>query len=322
MSVDSLRRISFPDDFFQDEVRDGFFIEHKMKCAWAAQMEVLMEIDRICRKHGIQYFADSGTLLGAVRHKGFIPWDDDIDIAMLRDDYRRFFCIVRQELPEGWVSLEMDDEYDELFGRVANSRIYDSGKERLLRFHGCPYAVGVDVFPIDYVPPVKGEEEIWYLISKYLFELMRNIRIFGEANILENIERDLQVMEEMCQVKFERNGNLERQIKELLNDMIQMYPSNGAKELEYIVYDLKNEGQRYKYKREWYAGSIQAPFENIMIPIPVGYAEVLRVLYGNDYMTPKREDTHEYPFYKKQDIQLEEMRKGLGIFGKGSGRIG
>ncbi len=237
MSADSLRRISFPDVFFQEEVRDGFFIEHKMKCAWAAQMEVLMEIDRICGKYGIRYFADSGTLLGAVRHKGFIPWDDDIDIAMLRDDYQRFFGIVRWELPEGWVTLEMDDEYDELFGRVANSRIYDSGKEHLFRFHGCPYAVGVDVFPIDYVPPVKEEEEIWYLISKYLFELVRNIHIFGEANILEKIEPDLQVMEEMCRVKFERNGTLEMQIKKLLNNMIQMYSSNGGEELEYIVYD-------------------------------------------------------------------------------------
>lgn len=299
MSADSLRRISFPDVFFQEEVRDGFFIEHKMKCAWAAQMEVLMEIDRICGKYGIRYFADSGTLLGAVRHKGFIPWDDDIDIAMLRDDYQRFFGIVRWELPEGWVTLEMDDEYDELFGRVANSRIYDSGKEHLFRFHGCPYAVGVDVFPIDYVPPVKEEEEIWYLISKYLFELVRNIHIFGEANILEKIEPDLQVMEEMCRVKFERNGTLEMQIKKLLNNMIQMYSSNGGEELEYIVYDLKNEGQRYKYKREWYAETIQAPFENIMIPIPAGYAEILRVLYGDDYMTPMRENTHEYPFYKK-----------------------
>lgn len=301
MSADSLRRISFPDVFFQEEVRDGFFIEHKMKCAWAAQMEVLMEIDRICGKYGIRYFADSGTLLGAVRHKGFIPWDDDIDIAMLRDDYQRFFGIVRWELPEGWVTLEMDDEYDELFGRVANSRIYDSGKEHLFRFHGCPYAVGVDVFPIDYVPPVKEEEEIWYLISKYLFELVRNIHIFGEANILEKIEPDLQVMEEMCRVKFERNGTLEMQIKKLLNNMIQMYSSNGGEELEYIVYDLKNEGQRYKYKREW-------------------YAEILRVLYGDDYMTPMRENTHEYPFYKKQDIQLEEMRKKIWTSDK-EGRV-
>ena len=314
-TCDGSRRISFPNEFFQDEIRNGFFVEHKMKCAWAAQMEVLAEIDRICRKRGIRYFADSGTLLGAVRHKGFIPWDDDIDIAMLRDDYRKFFAIARQELPESWVVLEMDDEYDELFGRVANSRIYDSGEERLFRFHGCPYVVGVDIFPIDYVPPVREEEEIWYLISKYLFELMRNMKTFGEVNIRESIEPDLQVMEEMCRKKFDRNGNLERQVRELLNEMVQMYPSDGAEELEYIILDLKNKEQRLKYKPEWYAKSIDVPFENIMVPIPIGYTEVLRVLFGDDYMVPKREESHEYPFYKKQDIQLEEMRKNLGNSG-------
>lgn len=306
---DGSPRIRFSDDFFQDEIRNGFFVEHKMKCAWAAQMEVLVEIGRICRRHRIQYFADCGTLLGAVRHKGFIPWDDDIDLAMLRDDYRKFFAIARQELPEDWIVLEMDEEYDELFGRVANSSIYDSGEERLFHFHGCPYVVGVDIFPIDYVPPVKEEEEVWYFISKYLFELMRNMKRFGEMNIRDSIEPGLQMMEEMCRVKFDRNGNLERQVRELLNTIVQMYPSRDAEELEYIIWDLKNKEQRYKYKPEWYAKSIDVPFENIMIPIPIGYTEVLRVLFGDDYMVPVRESSHDYPFYKKQDIQLEEMRK-------------
>lgn len=309
-------RISFPDDFFQDEVRDGFFVEHKMKCAWAAQMEVLAEIDRICKKYGIRYFADSGTLLGAVRHKGFIPWDDDIDIAMLRNDYRKFFSIVRAEMPEGWAALEMDEEYDELFGRVVNSGIYDSGQERLIRFHGCPYAVGVDIFPIDYVPPVKAEEEIWYLISQYLFELIQNLKTLGEDNIREKIEPDLQVMEEMCRVKFDRSGNLERQIRELLNRMVQMYPGDDAEELEYIILDLAKKEKRYKYKPEWYAESIDVPFENIRIPIPAGYVEVLRVLFGDDYMIPQKGGAdHDYPFYRKQDIQLEEMRKNEGNSG-------
>ena len=61
--------LDFPEEYFEDEVREGFLVECKMKCAWAAQLEVLKEIDRICTKHGIRYFADSGTLLGAVRLK-------------------------------------------------------------------------------------------------------------------------------------------------------------------------------------------------------------------------------------------------------------
>ena len=72
----------FDSAFFREEEREGFLIASKMKHAWAAQMEVLKDIETVCEKHGLQYFAAFGTLLGAVRHQGFIPWDDDMDIFM------------------------------------------------------------------------------------------------------------------------------------------------------------------------------------------------------------------------------------------------
>ena len=67
-------------DFFRDEVRNGFYIPTAIKQAWVCSLDVLAEIDRICTAHNITYYADWGTLLGAVRHGGFIPWDDDLDI--------------------------------------------------------------------------------------------------------------------------------------------------------------------------------------------------------------------------------------------------
>ncbi|MBQ3787039.1 MAG: LicD family protein, partial [Lachnospiraceae bacterium] len=88
-------------EFFRDEVRNGFYIPTAIKQAWACILDVLKEIDDICRRHDIRYFADWGTLLGTVRHGGFIPWDDDLDICMLRDDYVRFRQVADAELPEG-----------------------------------------------------------------------------------------------------------------------------------------------------------------------------------------------------------------------------
>ena len=180
MRTDNLKGIYFLDEFFQDEVREGFLVEQKMKCAWAAQMEVLKEIDRICKENGIQYFADSGTLLGAVRHKGFIPWDDDIDIAMPRDDYRKFFSIALKELPKGWRFTNGSEGGWAAYGRVVNGEAYDRGRtERMLHFHGCPYVVGVDIFPLDYVPPVKEEEEAWHLLLEYLWALANELKKSG-----------------------------------------------------------------------------------------------------------------------------------------------
>ena len=76
MSIQCLAQ--YPESYFEGEERNGFYIEPMMKRAWAAQIEVLLEVQKVCEKNEIQYFAEYGTMLGAVRHKGFIPWDDDI----------------------------------------------------------------------------------------------------------------------------------------------------------------------------------------------------------------------------------------------------
>ena len=89
-------------DYLRDEVRSGFYIPTAIKQAWATQLLILKEIDRICQKHNIKYFADWGTLLGTVRHGGYVPWDDDMDICMLREDYIKFTKICMSELPEGY----------------------------------------------------------------------------------------------------------------------------------------------------------------------------------------------------------------------------
>ena len=97
--------MQFPHSYFEDEVKEGFYIPGMMKCAWAAQIEVLEDVNRVCKKNNISYFVTYGTLLGAVRHRGFIPWDDDIDICMPRSDYNRFMAIAKKELPEGYEIL-------------------------------------------------------------------------------------------------------------------------------------------------------------------------------------------------------------------------
>lgn len=301
------QRISFPSDFFKGEVRECFWVEQKMKCAWAAQLEVLAEIDRICKKYGIRYFADSGTLLGAVRHKGFIPWDDDVDISMLRDEYNKFFHVTPKELPAGWRILDLNHGSEQLFGRITNGDTFDSRAKHLFEFHGCPYVVGVDIFPIDYVPKVKEEEDIWYLTLKYLYGVTCQLRTNNED--VMNLEEELEKIEEICNVNINRAEKIDIQLTKLMDKMLQIYGKEDAGALELAACDLRREW-RYRYPINSYEQSINLPFENITIPVPIGYKDVLTALFGENYMMPiQGKAGHEYPFYKKQDIELEEMRK-------------
>ena len=82
--------MAFFEDLHNDEIRDGFLVMADRKKCWNMQLEIWQEIDRICRKHNIKYYAIYGTLLGAVRHKGFIPWDDDMDLCILRPESNIF----------------------------------------------------------------------------------------------------------------------------------------------------------------------------------------------------------------------------------------
>ena len=88
--------------------------ELNLRDAQIIMLNILKEIDKICKKHNLIYFLDGGTLLGAVRHKGFIPWDDDVDIGMPREDYRKFLKIAQKELPDYLFlqTFETDKYYD------------------------------------------------------------------------------------------------------------------------------------------------------------------------------------------------------------------
>ena len=146
-----LTSLDFPLSYFQGEVREGFYISTMMKRYFASQLKVLSLVAQICEKYNIAWYADCGTLIGAVRHGGFVPWDDDLDICMLRDDWERFFEIAAKELPEGFqvLTIDREPEYEQLIGRIVNAHSIDIGPERMRDFFGCPYTVGIDIFPLD-----------------------------------------------------------------------------------------------------------------------------------------------------------------------------
>ena len=295
------QKLVFEEGYFDDEEREGFLVESMMKRAWAAQLVVLQEIDRICRKYDITYFADFGTLLGAVRHKGFIPWDDDMDISMKRSDFQKFLSVADKELPEGYRlhTAERKASYPNVSARVVNSHEISFTEERLKEFFGFPYVVGIDIFILDALPRDEEERNLLHLILYILFSTVE-----GCIKGLEAKEENLLKIEEFLNVKIDRTGNVRQQLLILIDRIGQSYGEEEADEISTLSGFAKSEN--FRLKKEWYQETVYLPFENILIPAPSKYDNVLKYEYG-EYMTPKRDiQSHDYPFYKKQQKALEE----------------
>ncbi len=302
--------MKFDSSFFEGETREDFYIRPMIKRAWAAQMEILEEINRICKRHDIMYFAEWGTLLGAVRHKGFIPWDDDLDIGMKRGDYDRFMHYASEELPAGMelVNSYTDSTYHQIMARVISGRELNLKAEYLNKYHGCPYVVGVDIFPQDYVPRNKEDEENQLELLKAANVLME-IWADGEADEKEKIDC-LEGLKELTGVIMDEDRPIEQQLCQLSDRICAMYNDEEADEISQLCMLATNEN--YRLPKECYERVIQMPFENIMMPVPVGYERILRLRYGEDYMSPVMNwGTHVYPFFKPQEEMLMEICKNL-----------
>lgn len=117
--------------------------------------------ETICRKHDITYFADWGTMLGTVRHGGYVPWDDDMDICMKRADYTRFKEAAKTELPKNFRIHDYEHQEDHwlFLSRVANSVHINFEPEHMKQFHNFPYIAGIDIFVLDYLYKDEQQEK-------------------------------------------------------------------------------------------------------------------------------------------------------------------
>lgn len=294
----------FNDEYYKEQNRDGFIVSQDMKRVWAAQLEVLQEVKRVCNILNIHFFADWGTLLGAVRHKGFIPWDDDMDIAMLRKDYMRFLSEAPALLEKYYEikSVYNDPTDDTIKARIINGRHINFEPDFLSKFHGCPYVVGIDIFPVDNITEDKDRLDKQISGLRFLLKMVQSIP--EEAPYSDDVLELMRKVENTFGIPIDYNNRLRHELKKIYDIVCAIYQNEKTEEVCSMI-DFA-EGWDYHAKREWYEDICELPFENTTIPVPAGYDGLLRIKYGKDYMTPRNVgSSHNYPFYKSQ---IEELR--------------
>ena len=274
----SLQELNFPDEYFIDEIRNGFYVSETMKRFWAAQLQVLSEIDKICRRHNLSWYADCGTLLGAVRHKGFVPWDDDLDIALMRDDYEQLLKYAREELPEEYYLFSFIDRDDYVlpFARIVNSGELRTDKEFLEKNFGCPFSVGVDIYPLD--------------------------NVFDDPDKEEDRKARAEVIMTTFKKTVNITGDAPKEMMVIFDKVSRECTDNSSKEITRMY--LYAEGFA-KYQRSYYDSWEDAPFETTMIRVPAGAKDILHDHFGDYTIFFRGGAVHDYPGYRQMEDIIE-----------------
>lgn len=265
-------------------LREGRQISDKeLKRIQDIQIELISEVDRICNKCGIRYNMVGGTMLGAIRHKGHIPWDDDADIGFLRSEYEKFREVCKNELdPQKYY---MQDFRDTDGYRWGYGKLRRRGTEFVrLNQENMPYEQGVfiDLMPFDSVPDGMLARKI------HFFKCFVYRKIFW-SKVGKSIEKNFlyrfnyfllslipEAIVKRCFERFVKKGsNMETNLVRILT-----FPTPK---------------KCYGYKREWYVNLKNYDFANLKLPGPVDYDGYLAVKYGNYMELPPEEKRHVHP---------------------------
>ena len=265
--------IKLPENFLEKEVRCGYEVSEKLKKIWAVELDLLQHLLDVCKKHEINVQVFAGTLLGAVRHKGMIPWDDDIDVAMTRDDFNKLCAVAPDEFkaPYFFQTALNDRKFFFGFARLRNSLTTGviAGNESQEYNNG----IYIDIFPLDGLP---------------------------RSCLVSIIQRRIVMMVVKCCTTYIRekrkNNSVSELISRIFRPVIRCFPYEWWYGLYVRVLSLSTKcssklclrthllfGEKYIIFKSELDDTIALPFENMMVPASRHFEAILSRIYG-DYM--------------------------------------
>lgn len=287
----------------QEESRNGYIVTEKTKKVWQVQLTLLRKLLDVCAKHKLKIWIDGGSLLGAVREKGYIPWDDDIDTTMMRDDYNRLIALANEfEAPFFLQCAQTDRLYPRGHAQLrmdGTAAILPGDAKARVAFH---QGIFIDIFVLDGVPEAREER---------LSAIAETERLSKKLHAYCEYRPPLQVGPYLRRLAYRLKPfetHYERYERSFSRFAISDHPRIYNWTLNLDLMD-----KRGAIMREWYDETVMLPFEDMMVPAPAGYDSFLKAQYG-DYMTPRKEPTTHGQVYFDTEHSYSEVlsrwRKG------------
>lgn len=254
------------------------------------ELEILKDFDKLCEKYGLEYFLEGGTLLGAVRHGGFIPWDDDIDVLMPRADYEKLLALYQKNCLEGYYfqCIETDKNYWNFFGKIRKEgTLFVTKEEKDIQTH---QGVFIDIFPID---PVK-KKSFRLILADYFQPFIRSVLSRREGMEIRSSKKRTELMWTMFQFLLKPFSN---KVLQKIGNMLVKKEIKGICRYYYRSPISRPDKQMNRY---WPMDKVypakKLNFEGYEFPVFSDYRWYLEQLYGKTYMQlPPEKDriTHE-----------------------------
>ncbi len=261
-----------PEDFFRAETICEFRVDETMKKVWAIELDLLYEFDRVCRAHGLRYFLIFGSLLGAVRHHGFIPWDDDMDVIMPRDDYEKFLTLGSEfKAPYFLQTIRTDPGFYYAHAKLRNSNT--AAIDYPFVFQGFNLGCFIDVLPLDNFDPENGGET-FSEINRLILENSVAMRLTHPRLSERDRERVSRHSGIDPMEAFERIDTLSKKSNENYTGYVSI--------LAATTYGMKKD----VFPAECFAECIPCDYHGIRTFIPKGYDTVLSTTYGDYRQLP------------------------------------
>ena len=275
-----------PTGFLNEEVRDGYRISATMKKIWAIEIDILMQIQDICDRYNIKWFVEGGTLLGTVRHKGFIPWDDDIDIEMMRPDYERFIEVAQKELkhPYSLLCHETNPYCISGHAQIGNLLTTAINRKSIFWTPKCEECIFVDIFPIDAIPDDE-EDAKFYVEQCHHYKEQARVALYNAVyrsfprlgdpkHFISNYKELIRLHHE-----YSKSGvQVFCQHYDKFSEGILKYNDKGTEHVASFALGWNN---RKFWQTDWFKDVTYLPFEWFKVPVMSGYISYLDIMYGD-----------------------------------------
>lgn len=258
------------EDFLNEEVRNDFLVTTERKKLWAVILDLIVEFDRVCRNHHLRYYLDGGSLLGAIRHGGFIPWDDDIDVAMPREDYEIFIRLTSEFKEPYFLQTPWSDpESFYSYAKIRNSNT--TGIVELFKYQDFNHGIWMTVFPLDKFSINKTCEDAYAKICQLTYENSTYMRMKNP---------DLDEKNRLRVRDYSGRNPLDTYLE--INRLASQFNSEKTDFWGTLTITIR-EFKRKALPQKAYEQILYHKFESLVLPIPFDYDTVLTLEYG-DYM--------------------------------------